>query len=75
MSGLQYLERSLWCTISLILCDYRVSIYLLVAVQMLTDLAEHKGRYDRIICDPPFLSDDCQTKGERHPVYLQVYSA
>ena len=23
---------------------------------------ELKGRFDRIICDPPFLSDDCQTK-------------
>lgn len=21
-----------------------------------------KGRFDRIICDPPFLSEDCQTK-------------
>ncbi|SMQ55288.1 unnamed protein product [Zymoseptoria tritici ST99CH_1A5] len=24
--------------------------------------AELKGKFDRIICDPPFLSDDCQTK-------------
>ncbi|KAF2685884.1 hypothetical protein K458DRAFT_336727 [Lentithecium fluviatile CBS 122367] len=24
--------------------------------------AELKGSFDRIICDPPFLSDDCQTK-------------
>ena len=24
--------------------------------------AELKGRFDRIICDPPFLSEDCQTK-------------
>ncbi|KAF2018459.1 hypothetical protein BU24DRAFT_171365 [Aaosphaeria arxii CBS 175.79] len=24
--------------------------------------AEMKGSYDRIICDPPFLSEDCQTK-------------
>ncbi|KAI7153712.1 N-6 adenine-specific DNA methyltransferase-like protein 2 [Hortaea werneckii] len=24
--------------------------------------SELKGRFDRIICDPPFLSDDCQTK-------------
>ncbi|KAK5126255.1 hypothetical protein LTR85_010490 [Meristemomyces frigidus] len=23
---------------------------------------ELKGKFDRIICDPPFLSDDCQTK-------------
>ncbi|KAI7493494.1 hypothetical protein KC367_g8604 [Hortaea werneckii] len=23
---------------------------------------EIKGRFDRIICGPPFLSDDCQTK-------------
>ena len=22
-----------------------------------------KGRVDRIICDPPFLGEDCQTKG------------
>jgi len=27
------------------------------------DQAELKGRFDRIICDPPFLSSDCQTKG------------
>jgi hypothetical protein len=25
--------------------------------------AEMKGSFDRIICDPPFLSEDCQTKG------------
>lgn len=25
--------------------------------------AEMKGTYDRVICDPPFLSQDCQTKG------------
>ena len=24
---------------------------------------EMKGAFDRIICDPPFLSEDCQTKG------------
>lgn len=24
--------------------------------------AELKGKFDRIICDPPFLSEDCQTK-------------
>lgn len=24
--------------------------------------SELKGKFDRIICDPPFLSDDCQTK-------------
>lgn len=23
-----------------------------------------KGKFDRIICDPPFLSTDCQTKGK-----------
>ncbi len=23
-----------------------------------------KGAMDHIICDPPFLSEDCQTKGE-----------
>lgn len=22
-----------------------------------------RGKFDRIICDPPFLSSDCQTKG------------
>jgi len=26
-----------------------------------------KGSVDRIICDPPFLSEDCQTKGELMP--------
>lgn len=26
-------------------------------------LVELKGRFDRVICDPPFLSTDCQTKG------------
>lgn len=25
--------------------------------------AELKGTFDAIICDPPFLSSDCQTKG------------
>lgn len=25
--------------------------------------AEMKGSFDCIICDPPFLSEDCQTKG------------
>ena len=27
------------------------------------DTAHLKGSIDRIICDPPFLSEDCQTKG------------
>jgi methylase of polypeptide subunit release factors len=27
--------------------------------------SEMKGAFDRIICDPPFLSEDCQTKGIR----------
>jgi methylase of polypeptide subunit release factors len=26
-------------------------------------IAVMKGTVDRIICDPPFLSEDCQTKG------------
>ena len=26
--------------------------------------ADMKGSVDHIICDPPFLSEDCQTKGE-----------
>jgi tRNA1(Val) A37 N6-methylase TrmN6 len=25
--------------------------------------SEMKASFDRIICDPPFLSEDCQTKG------------
>jgi hypothetical protein len=29
----------------------------------LCDTAHLKGSIDRIICDPPFLSEDCQTKG------------
>lgn len=27
-------------------------------------VAELKGKFDRIICDPPFLSEECQTKGK-----------
>lgn len=27
---------------------------------------EMKGTFDRIICDPPFLSQDCQTKGQNN---------
>jgi tRNA G10 N-methylase Trm11 len=30
------------------------------AIQLPTEL---KGSFDAIICDPPFLSQDCQTKG------------
>jgi EEF1A lysine methyltransferase 1 len=26
--------------------------------------AELRGSFDRMICDPPFLSEDCQTKGD-----------
>lgn len=26
-------------------------------------LGNFKGAFDRILCDPPFLSADCQTKG------------
>ncbi|KAF2500273.1 N-6 adenine-specific DNA methyltransferas-like protein 2 [Lophium mytilinum] len=26
--------------------------------------AELKGKFDRIVCDPPFLSEDCQTKAK-----------
>lgn len=29
-------------------------------------LAQLKGSVDHIICDPPFLSEDCQTKGKRN---------
>jgi len=29
----------------------------------LIPIAELRGRFDRVICDPPFLSADCQTKG------------
>jgi tRNA1(Val) A37 N6-methylase TrmN6 len=28
---------------------------------------ELKGSFDAIICDPPFLSQDCQTKGKFSP--------
>lgn len=31
---------------------------------------ELKGRFDRIICDPPFLSEDCQTKTALTAKYL-----
>ena len=30
-----------------------------------------KGKYDRILCDPPFLSPDCQTKGRSLTVKLK----
>ena len=41
--------------------------------------AELKGSFDRIIVDPPFLSEDCQTKGEhtldsRNKVILTKFS-
>lgn len=26
--------------------------------------AELKGKFDRVLMDPPFLSEDCQTKSE-----------
>ena len=32
---------------------------------LIVPLVNLKGQFDRIICDPPFLSNDCQTKGER----------
>lgn len=32
--------------------------------------AELKGKFDRIICDPPFLSEDCQTKTALSVRYL-----
>lgn len=31
---------------------------------------ELKGRFDRVICDPPFLSEDCQTKTALTAKYL-----
>lgn len=31
------------------------------AIQLPSDM---KGSFDHIICDPPFLSEDCQTKGD-----------
>lgn len=38
--------------------------------------ADLKGKFDRIICDPPFLSDDCQTKTALTVRYLaQNWSA
>lgn len=35
------------------------------------DIASLKGAFDRIICDPPFLSEDCQSKGD-HRSDMQV---
>jgi Probable N6-adenine methyltransferase len=26
--------------------------------------ADLEGQFDRFLCDPPFLNDDCHTKGE-----------
>ncbi|KAM0324540.1 hypothetical protein ACHAQA_007925 [Verticillium albo-atrum] len=38
--------------------------------------AELKGTVTRIICDPPFLSEDCQTKGERmRDLVTKVYKS
>jgi hypothetical protein len=34
-------------------------------------IAELKGAADRIICDPPFLSEECQTKG----IFFFLFSA
>ena len=31
--------------------------------RLICNADELKGSFDRIICDPPFLSDDCHTKG------------
>lgn len=38
---------------------------------VLTWSAEMKGAYHRVLCDPPFLSADCQTKGEP-PINLEL---
>ena len=34
------------------------------------ETADMKGSVDHIICDPPFLSEDCQTKGEINSITL-----
>lgn len=31
--------------------------------ELTTATASLKGAFDRIICDPPFLNEDCQSKG------------
>jgi methylase of polypeptide subunit release factors len=36
---------------------------------------EMKGSFDRIICDPPFLSEDCQTKGRRGEIQIDKEDA
>lgn len=32
-----------------------------------------KGAFDRIIVDPPFLSDECQTKGSNYHFLTTVH--
>jgi hypothetical protein len=41
-----------------------VVLLFIPADQLSAAVVELKGSADRIICDPPFLSEDCQTKGE-----------
>jgi hypothetical protein len=38
--------------------------------RVLMRTADMKGSVDHIICDPPFLSEDCQTKGEINSITL-----
>lgn len=40
------------------MCNHEPRVY-----TNMTTAGELKGKFDRVICDPPFLSTDCQTKG------------
>lgn len=64
MSALEF-SQNLYFMTSIIPWNYHVSFTPFFSHQGTNNMtANLKGSIDRIICDPPFLSDDCQTKGE-----------
>jgi hypothetical protein len=40
--------------------------------RLMSGEAEMKGAADRVICDPPFLSEECQTKGTSSVPLLRI---
>lgn len=44
--------------------DRKKLLYPLDGTELTITTASLKGSFDRIICDPPFLNEDCQSKGK-----------
>jgi len=67
MSALQFSKSSFHTTLrslyNYLVCNILTMSHIHDDALLTVLPVDMKGKFDRIICDPPFLSADCQTKG------------